>query len=88
MGVEALLPDEEQINTLCSICCKSARKRIGGGGREGKGTGFESFITFYVAHSNDYVMYYTDFAKSYLTCHITEYITTRALASSASQPQE
>ena len=35
MGVEALLPDEEQINTLCSICCKSARKRIGGGGREG-----------------------------------------------------
>ena len=42
----------------------------------GGATRFESYITYYVAHSNDYVMYYIDFPKSYITCHITEYITT------------
>ena len=43
-------------HALLSICCKSERKRICGGG--GKGTRFESYITCYVAHSNHYVMYY------------------------------
>ena len=54
-----------------SICCKSARKRIGGG----EGIRFESYITCYAAHLNCYVMCYIDFPNCYKTCHITCYIT-------------
>ena len=52
---------------LLSICCKSARKRIWwGGGGKGEGTRCESYITCYVAHSNDYVMYYAKQAFVFL----------------------
>ena len=60
-------------NTLCFQFPSNPRASALGWGM---GTRFESYIACYVAHSNDYVMYYIDFPNSYITCHTTWYITT------------
>ena len=63
------------VNKQNTLCFQFAANPCSSAFEWGKGTRFESYITCYVAHSNDYVIYYIDFPNCCITCHITCYKT-------------